>query len=97
MGMHVDLLVTLQPREDRVSELHESLLQLREASLAEPGCIDYRLGRAQSPCQKFYISERWANEQALEKHEGMLHFIEGVQRIEACCLSVEIQNLVWSE
>lgn len=97
MGKHVDLLVTLQPQEGRVSELHEALLQLREASLAEPGCIYYRLGQAQLACQKFYLAERWASEEALEKHEGTLHFIEGVQRIEACSLSVEIQKLVWSE
>ncbi|MFQ8213612.1 putative quinol monooxygenase [Klebsiella pneumoniae] len=97
MGMQVDLLVTLQPRMDRVSELHESLLQLREASLAEPGCLYYRLARAQPPSQVFYLLERWADVQALETHEGTLHFVEGVEQVQACCLSVEIQKLVWLE
>jgi quinol monooxygenase YgiN len=51
MKVHVDLLVTLQPREGRISELYESLSRLREASLAEPGCLYYRLARTQPPCE----------------------------------------------
>lgn len=97
MGMHVDLLVTLQPRQDRISELNESLLLLREASLAEPGCLYYRISRSQTPCEMFYLLERWADQQAFQAHERALHFIEGDRRVRACCLSVVSQKLVWSE
>ncbi|MEL4887332.1 antibiotic biosynthesis monooxygenase [Pectobacterium betavasculorum] len=97
MKEHVDLLVTLQPREGQATELHEALIQLRAASLREPGCLDYRIGQAQSPAETFYLLERWKDAQALESHEATTHYRKGVARIQACTQSVDMQKLHWWE
>jgi len=45
-GGYAELRVILRPHEGRSEELNQVLEQLRDASLAEPGCLHYRIAQS---------------------------------------------------
>ncbi|WP_164978537.1 putative quinol monooxygenase [Pseudoxanthomonas composti] len=91
----VNLIVMLQASEGRTKELHDSLRTLREASLLEPGCLDYRIAQGRRSPHRFFLLERWADAQALSRHERTQHFLDGVARVQACCDCVDVQPILW--
>ncbi|MCX7070104.1 MAG: putative quinol monooxygenase [Gammaproteobacteria bacterium] len=91
----VDLIVALQASEGRIEELHDTLQTLREASLQEPGCLDYRIAQGSHSANRFFLLERWADADALFRHEHTQHFLDGVERVRACCESMDLQPIAW--
>ncbi|MGN3936308.1 putative quinol monooxygenase [Xanthomonas citri pv. mangiferaeindicae] len=91
----VDLIVALQASERRIEELRETLQALREASLQEPGCLDYRIAQGSRSADRFFLLERWADADALFRHEHTQHFLDGVARVRSCCESVDLQPIAW--
>lgn len=91
----VDLIVTLQASEGRIEELRDVLFALRDASLQESGCMEYRIAQGQPSANRFFLLERWTDADALFQHEHTSHFLEGVARVQACCESVELLPISW--
>lgn len=91
----VYLIVALQASEGRIEELHDTLRTLREASLEEPGCLDYRIAQGNHSANRFFLLEHWADAEALLRHEHTQHFLDGAARVRACCESVDLQPIVW--
>ncbi|MEN5267244.1 putative quinol monooxygenase [Stenotrophomonas sp. TWI587] len=91
----VDLIVTLQASEGRIEALRDVLRTLRDASLQEAGCLGYRIAQGSLSANRFFLLERWADAEALFRHEHTPNFLEGVARVQACCESVEIQPVAW--
>ncbi|EMY8117007.1 MULTISPECIES: putative quinol monooxygenase [Pseudomonas] len=91
----VDLIVVLQASEGRSEQLRDTLEALREASLQEPGCLDYRIAQGHLSANHFFLLERWTDAEALFQHEHTPHFLEGVARVQACCKSIDIQPVTW--
>lgn len=91
----VDLIVSLQASDGRIEELRDVLFALRDASLQEPGCLDYRVAQGSTSANRFYLLERWADAEAVYRHEHTPHFLDGVSRVRACCNSVDLQPIGW--
>ncbi|MDT3720673.1 putative quinol monooxygenase [Pseudomonas oryzihabitans] len=91
----IDLIVALQASEGRIEELRETLQALREASLQEPGCLDYRIAQGSVSANRFFLLERWVDAEALFLHEHTPHFLDGAARVRACCESVDLQPIGW--
>lgn len=92
---HVDLLVVLHSHPGQEQELNQVLENLRDASVAEPGCIHYRLGQSCSNPTVIFIQERWVDATALRDHETTEHFLSGVAKIQPLCSVVQIHNVDW--
>jgi len=91
----VDLVVALQASEARIEELRDTLKALREATLQESGCPDYRIAQGSLSANRFFLLERWADAEALFRHEHTLHFLDGVAHVRACCEYVYLQPTGW--
>lgn len=91
----VDLIVVLQASEGRSEQLRDTLQALREASLQEPGCLDYRIAQGRLSANHFFLLERWTDAEALFQHEHTPHFLEGVAHVQACCEFVKLQPISW--
>ncbi|EPJ4511411.1 putative quinol monooxygenase [Enterobacter hormaechei] len=91
----VELLVSMRAHEKRIEELRDVLMFLRNNSLTEPGCLEYRLAQGQASVNRFFLVERWADNDSLSRHETTPHYLEGVARVQACCESVELQRISW--
>lgn len=91
----VDLIISLQASEGRIEELRDVLLALRDASIQEPGCLHYRIAQGSLSANRFLLLERWADAEALLRHEHTPQFLDGVARVRACCESVDLQPISW--
>lgn len=91
----VDLVVALQASEGRSEELRDTLKALREATLQEPGCLDYRIAQGSLSANRFFLLERWVDAEALFRHEDTPHFLDSVARVRACCEYVDLQPIGW--
>lgn len=89
----IKLVVVLQARESCSQKLREVLQKLRDESLGEQGCLEYRVEETQSKAGCFFLLESWADAVALEFHEQTEHYIQGVARVSACCDFVDIHRV----
>mmetsp|Transcript_19422 Transcript_19422/g.37783 ORF Transcript_19422/g.37783 Transcript_19422/m.37783 type:complete len:151 (+) Transcript_19422:176-628(+) len=56
----------------------EAFAPLRAASRAEAGCIQYDLVQQDADSLRFTLIEKWANADALSKHDSSEHFLKYV-------------------
>jgi quinol monooxygenase YgiN len=60
-------------KADKLEQAAEAAAAMREASMAEPGCLGYRFAMAlDAPCV-MTIFEEWADAEALTAHFSMPH------------------------
>ncbi|CUI37324.1 putative quinol monooxygenase [Achromobacter xylosoxidans] len=91
----VDLIVSLQASEGRIEEVRDVLFALRDASVRESGCLDYRIAQGSASTNRFFLLERRADAKVLSRHEHTPHFLDGVARVRACCECIDPQPIGW--
>jgi quinol monooxygenase YgiN len=67
------LLPVFVAKPGRGAELLDRLVALRRASLADQGCIAYRLFRDEENPDRFVLVEEWSDAGALEAHNEQPH------------------------
>jgi quinol monooxygenase YgiN len=60
---------------DRADEAAAMLRELRDASLAEPGCLGYEVSRSTEDPRVIVLYETWRDAAALEAHYLEPHFV----------------------
>ena len=93
----IDLLVSFDPNEGCAQALEDALKRLREASLKDEGCVHYRLGKSNIPFPRFFLQERWRDDQALELHKCQAHFLSSFKRIQSLSAGIVIHQLEWTD
>lgn len=67
-----------QVQPDRVDAVLAHVAVLRQASLAEPGCLGYEVFRAVDAPDTLLLHESYADDAALEAHRQSAHYQAGV-------------------
>jgi quinol monooxygenase YgiN len=70
--MAIAVIATWEPKPDTAREVEELLLELREGSRAEAGCLQYDVHRTED--STFILYERWADLGAIEEHHATPHY-----------------------
>ena len=60
---------------ERADEAEALLLELRDASRQEPGCVSYDVARSLDDPAIFVLHEAWLDEASLEAHYQEEHFV----------------------
>jgi quinol monooxygenase YgiN len=66
-----------EPKPDSVDEVESLLLEMREGTRLEPGCLQYDLHRTED--SRFVLYERYTDADAIEHHHSTPHYQELVQ------------------
>ena len=74
--MSLTVIVTLTAKPGSEARLRGSLTGLAESTLAESGCLAYRVYTAADRPTSLAIIEEWTDEAALQEHYGTPHFKE---------------------
>ena len=69
----LNMLVRIVAKAERVEELIEQMLALREASRAEPGVLRYDIVRDIDSPDTFYMQESYADKAAFRSHARSAH------------------------
>lgn len=85
-----------QARPGRADEVAGVLARLRAATLAEPGCVDYTVGRSDEDDHSFVVVERFRDRDAFDAHTETAHFRELVLET-ARPLLAEDSTEFWTE
>ena len=96
MNHQINLLVTLQAKQGKASELRELLKTLSIHSNKDAGCIEFRVGEAEEK-SIFYIKECWENKALLDAHAKAKHVVDMGPLIEGCCESVDALHMTWED
>jgi quinol monooxygenase YgiN len=75
------------------SELEQTLLELVEASRAEPGCLRYDLLCSRDGYGEFVFVEEWASDEALELHRQTSHLREAQAKVQGSIGSLPRVNV----
>jgi quinol monooxygenase YgiN len=59
---------------DKAADAERMLIELRDASRAEPGCITFDVSRSIEDASVFVLYEEWHDQAALDIHYGTEHF-----------------------
>ncbi|MDE1914535.1 MAG: antibiotic biosynthesis monooxygenase [Sphingomonadales bacterium] len=70
----IDVVAVLVAKPGHEAALEAVLQACVAPSMAEPGCIFYRLNRDSAHAGRFVFLERWADEEAIATHEATSHF-----------------------
>jgi quinol monooxygenase YgiN len=74
MGAPVVVVARWQVRGDALGEVLAHLSELRETSLAEPGCLGYEVFHAHQSADTLLLFERYRDDDALELHRQSAHY-----------------------
>jgi quinol monooxygenase YgiN len=70
---------------DKTAEAERTLVELRDASRAEPGCITFDVSRSVEDENVFVLYEEWHDQTALDIHYATEHFarlgINGIRKL----------------
>jgi quinol monooxygenase YgiN len=70
---------------DKAAEAERTLVELRDASRAEPGCITFDVSRSMEDENVFVLYEEWLDQAALDVHYATEHFarlgINGIRKL----------------
>ena len=70
---------------DKAAEAERTLVELRDASRAEPGCITFDVSRSVEDENVFVLYEEWDDQVALDVHYATEHFtrlgINGIRKL----------------
>jgi quinol monooxygenase YgiN len=70
---------------DKAAEAERTLVELRDASRAEPGCITFDVSRSMEDENVFVLYEEWVDQAALDVHYATEHFarlgINGIRKL----------------
>jgi quinol monooxygenase YgiN len=61
-----------------------SLCEMMRVSQAEPGCLHYRFSADLESVGRFYLTEEWASEDALQSHLRTPHFAAFLAQLDRC-------------
>ncbi|GAA0299152.1 putative quinol monooxygenase [Kineococcus aurantiacus] len=70
------LVVVLRARPGRAGQVLTRLHELAEVSLAEPGCLQYRVHRDVDDPATFALYEEWQDEAAWQRHDTGAQVVE---------------------
>lgn len=97
MSENQHLMVTFTSKPGQESDLRNVLLELVEASRAEPDCIRYDLAQSSANLELFFLVECWSSEKSLIAHQQTAHFLKGIKEIEALTAHTDVQSVYWVE
>ncbi|UPM52514.1 putative quinol monooxygenase [Gottfriedia acidiceleris] len=72
----------LRAKEHKKNDLKQELLMILPLSLAEEGCLEYRLHESSEDENTFVFYEVWENEDAFQSHIQSTHYKTYRQNIE---------------
>ncbi|WP_431222700.1 putative quinol monooxygenase [Serratia sp. L9] len=91
--MEVRVVATLQAKPECVDAVNDAVHQIIEASRLEVGNLQYDLHRDMDKPGSFVFFERWASNEALEKHNATEHFKLFVSQVDGKLDLLEIKKL----
>ena len=91
--MEVRVIASLVAKPEFIAEVKAAVHQVIEPSREEKGNLQYDLHAESGQKGSFVFFERWASDDALEKHNKTGHFNEFVKAIEGKLESLEIKKL----
>lgn len=91
--MEVRVIATLQAKAEFFDAVNDAVHQIVEASRQEQGNLQYDLHRDLDQPGAFVFFERWANVEALEKHNATAHFTQFVAQIDGKLEVLDIKRL----
>ncbi|HDL7015551.1 TPA: antibiotic biosynthesis monooxygenase [Yersinia enterocolitica] len=91
--MEVRVIASLVAKPEFIAEVTAVVHQVIEPSREEKGNLQYDLHAESDQKGSFVFFERWASEDALEKHNKTEHFKAFVKAIEGKLESLEIKKV----
>ncbi|AKP35095.1 putative quinol monooxygenase [Yersinia aleksiciae] len=91
--MEVRVIASLVAKPEFIAEVKEAVHQIIEPSREEKGNLQYDLHSESDQNGSFVFFERWASDEALEKHNKTQHFSDFVKSIDGKLESIEIKKL----
>ncbi|AJI96097.1 putative quinol monooxygenase [Yersinia ruckeri] len=91
--MEVRIIASLIAKPDFFEDVKEILHQIIEPSRAESGNLQYDLHRDIDQPNTFVFFERWASEDAVQKHNKTAHFQQFVAQLDGKLDSLDIKKL----
>ncbi|RBO83989.1 antibiotic biosynthesis monooxygenase family protein [Marinomonas aquiplantarum] len=76
MGKEVKLVILIEVQPGKAEEQISLYQKIRPLVLGEEGCLEYELNRVSGSDVKFVLTERWASEECLAKHDETPHMKE---------------------
>ncbi|WP_392434633.1 putative quinol monooxygenase [Yersinia sp. HM-2024] len=91
--MEVRVIASLVAKPEFIAEVTAAVHQVIEPSREEKGNLQYDLHAESDQKGSFVFFERWASEDALEKHNKTEHFNAFVKAVEGKLESLEIKKV----
>ncbi|MDA5496686.1 putative quinol monooxygenase [Yersinia aleksiciae] len=91
--MEVRVIASLVAKPEFIAEVKEAVHQIIEPSREEKGNLQYDLHSESDKKGSFVFFERWASDEALEKHNKTKHFGDFVKSLEGKLESIEIKKV----
>lgn len=91
--MEVRVIASLVAKPEFVAEIKAAVHQVIDPSREEKGNLQYDLHTESGQEGSFVFFERWASDDALEKHNKTEHFKEFVKALEGKLESLEIKKV----
>ena len=91
--MEVRVIASLVAKPEFIDAVKEAVHLVIEPSREEKGNLQYDLHAESGQKGSFVFFERWASDDALEKHNKTAHFKEFVKSIEGKLESIEIKKV----
>ncbi|MFL4556077.1 putative quinol monooxygenase [Yersinia kristensenii] len=91
--MEVRVIASLVAKPEFVAEVKAAVHQVIDPSREEKGNLQYDLHAESGQEGSFVFFERWASDDALEKHNKTEHFKEFVKGVEGKLESLEIKKV----
>ena len=82
--MELTILARLYAREGHEADVIAAMRDVSGPTRAEPGCIEVHYHRSIHDPRLFYVTSRWVDEAAFERHAGLPHtvrFVEAVEKV----------------
>lgn len=91
--MRIGVIATFIAKPEFEQDVEQALRKIVAPSRIDDGCEDYALYRDQKNTQRFYILERWNDEEVLELHQKQEHFKELLAALDGKLESLDVQTL----
>ncbi|AJJ63024.1 putative quinol monooxygenase [Yersinia aldovae] len=91
--MEVRVIASLVAKSECIDDVKQAAHQVIEPSREEKGNLQYDLHAESDQKGSFVFFERWASDDALEKHNHTEHFKRFVKAIEGKLESLEIKRV----